>query len=176
MPELIRDGRTGFIVDDVDAAVRAVGRIDALDRRVCRDEVEKHFSCQRMAHDYVEVYHKILDDRENYRPWGHYENLLERDGHKVKELIVNPGERLSLQKHQRRAEHWIVVSGEALVTVGENEILLKPGQSVDIPRGAVHRIMNRGEIPTVLVEVQMGDYFGEDDIIRLEDDYDRCAS
>jgi len=176
MPELIRDGRTGFIVDDVDAAVRAVGRIDALDRRVCRDEVEKHFSCQRMAHDYVEVYHKILDDRENYRPWGHYENLLERDGHKVKELIVNPGERLSLQKHQRRAEHWIVVSGEALVTVGENEILLKPGQSVDVPRGAVHRIMNRGEIPTVLVEVQMGDYFGEDDIIRLEDDYDRCAS
>ena len=176
MPELIRDGKTGFIVDDVGAAVQAVGRIDALDRRVCRDEVEKHFSCQRMAHDYVEVYHKILDDRENYRPWGHYENLLERDGHKVKELIVNPGERLSLQKHQRRAEHWIVVSGEALVTVGENEILLKPGQSVDVPRGAVHRIMNRGEIPTVLVEVQMGDYFGEDDIIRLEDDYDRCAS
>ena len=66
-----------------------------------------------------------------------------------------------------------MVSGEALVTVGENEILLKPGQSVDVPRGAVHRIMNPGDIPLVLVEFQMGNYFGEDDIIRLEDDYGR---
>jgi mannose-6-phosphate isomerase-like protein (cupin superfamily) len=176
MPELIRDGRTGFIVDDVEAAVQAVRRIETIDRRACRDEVEERFTCQHMARKYLDVYRNILEDRENYRPWGHYENLLERDDHKVKELIVNPGERLSLQKHQRRAEHWTVVSGEALVTVGENEILLKPGQSVDVPRGAVHRITNPGEIPAVLVEVQMGDYFGEDDIIRLEDDYDRCAS
>ena len=175
MPEIIRDGRTGFIVDDVDAAVQAVGRIDSLDRRVCRDEVEQRFTCQRMAHEYIGVYHKILEDRENYRPWGHYEELLERDDHKIKELIVNPGERLSLQKHQRRAEHWTVVSGEALVTVGDREIPLRPGQSVDIPRGTVHRIMNPGDIPLVMVEVQMGDYFGEDDIIRLEDDYDRCS-
>ena len=175
MPEIISDGSTGFIVEDVDGAVQAVGRIDTIDRRVCRDEVEQRFTCQRMAHEYVGVYHKILEDRENYRPWGHYENLLERDDHKIKELIVNPGERLSLQKHQRRAEHWTVVSGEALVTVGEKEILLKPGQSVDVPRGAVHRIMNPGDHPLVLVEVQMGDYFGEDDIIRLEDDYDRCS-
>jgi glycosyltransferase involved in cell wall biosynthesis/mannose-6-phosphate isomerase-like protein (cupin superfamily) len=175
MPELIRDGSTGFIVDDVDAAVQAVGRIDTIDRRRCRDEVEERFTCQRMAHEYVDVYHKILEDRENYRPWGHYENLLERDDHKLKELIVNPGERLSLQKHRRRAEHWTVVSGAALVTVGDQEIPLRPGQSVDVPRGAVHRIMNPGDIPLVLVEVQMGDYFGEDDIIRLEDDYDRCS-
>ncbi len=175
MPEIIRDGSNGFIVDDVNAAVQAVGRIDSLDRRVCRDEVEQRFTCQRMALEYIGVYHKILEGRENYRPWGHYENLLERADHKIKELIVNPGERLSLQKHRRRAEHWTVVSGEALVTVGEKEILLKPGQSVDVPTGAVHRIMNPGEIPMVLVEVQMGDYFGEDDIIRLEDDYDRCT-
>jgi len=175
MPEIIRDGITGFIVDDLDAAVQAVGRIGTIDRRLCRDEVEERFTCRRMAHEYVDVYHKILDDRENYRPWGHYENLFERDDHKIKELIVNPGERLSLQKHWRRAEHWTVVSGEALVTVGEKETLLKPGQSVDVPRGAVHRIMNPGDIPLLLVEVQMGDYFGEDDIIRLEDDYDRCS-
>jgi len=175
MPELIHDGSTGFIVDDVDAAVQAVGKIDSLDRRACRDEVEQRFTCQRMAHEYVEVYHKILEYRENYRPWGHYEDLLERDNHKIKELIVNPGERLSLQKHQRRAEHWTVVSGEALVTVAGKEIPLKTGQSVDVPRGAVHRIMNPGEISLVIVEVQMGDYFGEDDIIRLEDDYDRCS-
>ena len=176
MPELIDDGSTGFIVDNVGAAIQAVGRIDSLDRRVCRHQVEKRFTCQRMAHEYVEVYHTVLENRENYRPWGHYENLLERDDHKIKELIVNPGERLSLQKHQRRAEHWTVVSGEALVTVAEKEILLKPGQSVDVPMGAVHRIMNPGKIPVVLVEVQMGDYFGEDDIIRLEDDYDRRIS
>lgn len=176
MPELIVNGSTGFIVDDVDAAAQAVARIDTLDRQHCRHEVEMRFTCRRMAHEYVAVYHKILENRENYRPWGHYVNLLERDDHKIKELIVDPGERLSLQKHRRRAEHWTVVSGEALVTVAEKEIPLKLGQSVDVPKGAVHRIMNPGEIPLVIVEVQMGDYFGEDDIIRLEDDYDRYVS
>jgi len=175
MPELIQNGSTGFIVDDLDAAVQAVSKINMLDRRACRDEVERRFTCQRMAHEYVAVYHRILEHRENYRPWGHYDNLLERHDHKIKELVVNPGERLSLQKHRRRAEHWTVVSGEALVTVAEKEILLRPGQSVDVPKGAVHRIMNPGDIPAVLVEVQMGDYFGEDDIIRLQDDYDRCT-
>ncbi|MGB5830456.1 MAG: glycosyltransferase [Thiohalocapsa sp.] len=173
MPEIIRDGSTGFLVEDVDQAVQAVGRIDTIARRRCRDEVEARFTSQRMADEYLAVYQKILDDRENHRPWGQYQNLLERDDHKIKELIINPGQRLSLQQHQRRAEHWTLVSGEALVTLGENEILLKPGQSVDIPRGAVHRILNPGEIPLVLVEVQMGDYFEEDDIIRLEDDYGR---
>ncbi len=175
MPEIIRDGSTGFLVNNVESAVQAVGKIDSLDRYDCRQEVEKRFTSKRMAHEYVKVYHQILEERENYRPWGHYQNLLERDDHKIKELIVDPGERLSLQKHQRRAEHWTVVAGEALVTVGENDILLKPGQSVDIPKGTVHRIMNPGDIQLVIVEVQMGDYFGEDDIIRLEDDYDRCT-
>jgi glycosyltransferase involved in cell wall biosynthesis/quercetin dioxygenase-like cupin family protein len=173
MPEIICDGSTGFIVADTDAAVHAVEQIATLDRRDCRREVEQRFSCQHMARAYLDVYQRILDQRENYRPWGHYDNLLECDDHKVKELIVKPGERLSLQKHRRRAEYWTVVSGEAMVTVGEQEILLKPGQSVDVPRGAVHRIMNPGDGMLVLVEVQLGDYFGEDDIIRLEDDYDR---
>lgn len=176
MPEIINDGGTGYIVDDVEAAVQAVGNIDSIDRQACRKEVEQRFTQRRMAHEYVGIYHRILEERENYRPWGHYENLLERSSHKVKELVVNPRERLSLQKHQRRAEHWTVVSGEALVTVGDKEILLKAGQSVDIPKGDVHRIMNPGDVPAVLIEVQMGDYFGEDDIIRLEDDYDRVAS
>jgi len=174
MPELIRDGSTGFIVADVDAAVQAVDRIGALDRRACRNEVEQRFTCERMAQKYLDVYQQILEQRQNHRPWGHYENLLERDDHKIKEIIVKPGERLSLQKHRRRTEHWTVVSGEALVTVGKKETLLKPGQSVDVPKGAMHRIRNPGDIPLHLVEVQMGDYFGEDDIIRLEDDYDRC--
>jgi mannose-6-phosphate isomerase-like protein (cupin superfamily) len=155
--------------------VQAVEKIGALDRQACRDHVERRFTCQRMAQEYVGVYQRILEDRENYRPWGHYKNLLERSDHKIKQLLVNPGERLSLQKHQRRAEHWTVVRGKALVTVGENEIPLEPGQSVDIPRGTVHRIRNPGKIPLVMVEIQMGDYFGEDDIIRLEDDYGRCT-
>ncbi len=175
MQELIQNDTTGFIVNDLETAVQAVGKINTLERRACRDDVEKRFTSPRMALKYVEVYHRILENRENYRPWGHYDNLLEREDHKIKELIVNPGERLSLQKHQRRAEHWTVVSGEALVTVGEEEILLKSGQSVDIPRGAVHRILNPNHTQLVIVEVQMGDYFGEDDIIRLEDDYDRCT-
>ncbi|MBE9516267.1 MAG: glycosyltransferase [Proteobacteria bacterium] len=175
IPEIINDGSTGFIVANVETAVQAVRKINSIDRRSCRDEVEKQFSCRRMAFDYLEVYHKALEQRENHRPWGYYENLLEQDDHKIKELIVNPGERLSLQKHQRRAEHWTVVSGEALVTVDEKEILLKTGQSVDVPKGSVHRIMNPGDIPLHLVEVQMGDYFGEDDIIRLQDDYNRCS-
>lgn len=175
MPELIRDGSTGFIVADVDSAQQAVGKIDSLDRRACRDEVEQRFTCQRMAREYLQVYQKILDARENYRPWGYYDNLLESDDHKVKEIVVKPGERLSLQKHRQRAEHWTVVSGEALVNVEEREVVLKPGQSVDIPIGAVHRITNPGSIPLVFIEVQMGNYFGEDDIIRLEDDYDRCS-
>ena len=175
MPEIIQHGRNGFIVNNLDAAVQAVAEINTIDRRACRDNVEQHFTSRRMAHEYVAVYHKILENREHYRPWGHYDNLLENEDHKIKELVVSPGERLSLQKHQRRAEHWTVVRGEALVTVAEKEILLKPGQSVDIPRGAVHRIMNPGLDQLVIVEVQMGDYFGEDDIIRLQDDYDRCT-
>jgi len=175
MPELIQHDKTGFIVDDLESAVQAVDKINTLKRRACRDDVEERFTAHRMAHKYVEVYHKILEDRENYRPWGHYDDLLEREDHKIKELIINPGERLSLQKHRRRAEHWIVVSGEALVTVADKEILLKPGQSVDIPRGAVHRILNPGLTQLIIVEVQMGDYFGEDDIIRLQDDYDRLT-
>ena len=175
MPELIRHGETGFIVNDVDAAAQAVSKIKTLDRHVCSKVVEQYFSARRMAHQYVEVYHQILQQRENYRPWGHYQNLLEHENHKIKELIVNPGERLSLQKHRRRAEHWTVVSGEALVTIGNKEILLKTGQSVDIPKGEVHRIFNPGGSQLDIVEVQMGDYFGEDDIIRLQDDYDRAS-
>jgi len=175
MPELIQHGNTGFIVPDIEAAVQAVSEINNIDRAVCRQDVEQRFTCQRMAHQYVEVYHRILQNRENYRPWGHYQNLLEHENHKIKQLIVNPGERLSLQKHRRRAEHWTVVNGEALVTVGEKEILLKTGQSIDIPKGEVHRIFNPGDKQLDIVEVQMGDYFGEDDIIRLQDDYDRAS-
>ena len=135
VPEIIKDGTTGFIVDDVGAAADAVVRVVDIERRSCRAHVERHFTGARMAGDYLRVYQKILESRENYRPWGHYTNLLERDKHKVKELVVSPGARLSLQRHERRAEHWTVVAGEALVTVGGSETTLRRGDSVDIPAG-----------------------------------------
>jgi mannose-1-phosphate guanylyltransferase len=108
-----------------------------------------------------------------YRPWGKYTNLEERDNFKVKILTVNPGKRLSLQKHLHRSEHWTVVKGTALIRKGDEEFLLRPNESTYIPIGVVHRISNLGKIPVVLVEVQVGEYLGEDDIIRLEDDFGR---
>ncbi len=173
IPEIIKEGANGFLVHDIDGAVNAVKKIGSIDRRACRESVEERFTATRMVKEYLNVYKKILDGRENYRPWGHYENLSEREDHKVKRIVVEPGKRLSLQKHKRRAEHWVVISGEAIMTLDDKEIFLTAGQSVDIPQGAAHRIMNPGSVPLVFVEAQMGDYFGEDDIIRLEDDYGR---
>ncbi len=120
----------------------------------------------------MEIY-QTMSDRKNHRPWGYYENLDECADHKVKRIVVDPGKRLSLQKHKRRAEHWFIVSGEGIMTLGDTEMTVTNGQSIDIAVGAIHRIMNPGSAPLVFVEVQMGDYFGEDDIIRLEDDFGR---
>ncbi len=172
--EIIEDGTTGFIVGNLHAAADAVARVADIERPACRTRVERYFTSARMADNYLRVYQEILDARENYRPWGHYTNLLEREKHKVKELVVSPGQRLSLQRHERRAEHWTVVAGEAMVTVGESERTLRRGDSVDIPAGAAHRVMNPGREPLIIVETQTGDYFGEDDIVRLDDDYGRA--
>jgi mannose-6-phosphate isomerase-like protein (cupin superfamily) len=111
----------------------------------------------------------------DHRPWGHYVVLADEPDHKVKRIVVNPGARLSLQRHQRRAEHWFVVAGNARVTRDDEEIPLAPGQAVDIPRAAWHRIRNPGETPLVFVEIQVGTYFGEDDIERRQDDYGRVG-
>jgi mannose-1-phosphate guanylyltransferase/mannose-6-phosphate isomerase len=108
------------------------------------------------------------------RPWGYYEVLIEDLEHKVKRIVVYPGARLSLQKHRHRDEHWLIVSGEAEFTLNTDEIILGKGQSIDIPRGALHRVRNTGEKALVIVEVQTGDYFDENDIERVEDDYGRA--
>lgn len=108
-----------------------------------------------------------------FRPWGNYERLDMGDGYQVKRIIVRPGGVLSLQKHRRRAERWVVVRGEAEVTIDDNTSTLGPDQSVYVPPGATHRLANRGADPLVLIEVQTGDYLGEDDIVRLEDQYNR---
>ena len=110
---------------------------------------------------------------EDHRPWGHFCVLEDAARHKVKRIVVNPGQRLSLQKHERRREHWFVLEGEALVTRDNEEIPLACGHAINIPEGAWHRVRNPGTTPLVFVEVQTGEYFGEDDIIRAEDDYGR---
>ena len=107
------------------------------------------------------------------RPWGWYETVSEVPGNKVKRIRVHPGQQLSLQKHYQRAEHWVVAQGTARVTVGERVVDLVAGQHVDIAIGEVHRLANMTQHPLEIVEVQFGSYLGEDDIVRLQDDYGR---
>jgi len=107
------------------------------------------------------------------RPWGSFTVLEEGRGYKIKRIEVKPGHRLSLQMHHHRSEHWIVVSGTARVTCGQAEVLLSNNQSTYVPQCTTHRLENPGVIPLVLIEVQNGEYLGEDDIIRYQDDYAR---
>lgn len=109
----------------------------------------------------------------DHRPWGWFECLSSGTTFKVKRIYVNPGESLSLQSHKFRSEHWIIVEGTAKVTINEEVKILIKGQSVDIPLGAIHRLENPYECPMVLIEVQLGSYLGEDDIIRYQDAYSR---
>ena len=110
------------------------------------------------------------------RPWGSYEVLEERPGFKVKVLEVKPGARLSLQRHAHRGEHWVVVTGTADVVCGDNEVKLNRGEHIHIPPQTNHRLGNSSDAPLAIIEVQLGDYLGEDDIVRLEDDYRRNSS
>ena len=106
-------------------------------------------------------------------PWGSYTVLEEDRGFKVKRIEVLPGKRLSYQKHAQRAEHWFVVEGTAKVTLDDREITVRAGEAIDIPIGAAHRVENPDEGNLVFIEVQRGSYLGEDDIVRLQDDYGR---
>lgn len=108
-----------------------------------------------------------------HRPWGTYTILEDTPGYKIKRIVVKPGKRLSLQKHFHRNEHWIVVSGTATVTVGAETRLIRPNESTYIKMGEVHRLANEGKIPVVLIEAQVGEYTGEDDIVRIDDDFKR---
>lgn len=107
------------------------------------------------------------------RPWGNFLILAESETHKVKRITVTPGHRLSYQRHRYRCEHWFVVSGTCIVILDDVEHVVKPGESIDIEIGVAHRLVNPGLEPVVIIEVQTGSYFGEDDIERLEDDYGR---
>jgi len=111
--------------------------------------------------------------RKVYRPWGYYDCIDSASGFKVKRILVNPGSKLSLQKHKHRSEHWVVVNGIAKITLRNKVFNLSAEQSTYIPRGEIHRIENTQKIPLEIIEIQTGSYLEEDDITRLEDDYQR---
>jgi len=116
----------------------------------------------------------VTEGEYSERPWGNY-TVLSDDApdHKVKRIVVHPGKRLSYQRHAKRAEHWFIVAGTAQVTLDGTVTEVGPGQAIDIPQGSAHRVANEGTADVVLIEVQHGTYFGEDDIVRLEDDFGR---
>ena len=107
------------------------------------------------------------------RPWGKFENILDSKICKVKKLTINPGQHLSLQYHKKRSEHWVVVEGKANVNLEDKNIILKKGESIDIPLGTKHSLGNDTKENLIVIEVQLGTYFGEDDIIRISDPYNR---
>ena len=116
---------------------------------------------------------ELVEHRTVYRPWGHYDSLNMGGRFQVKRITVKPGAKLSLQKHFHRSEHWVVVHGTAIVTNGDEDIMLSENQSTYIPLGTMHRLYNPGSIPLELIEVQSGSYLGEDDIVRVGDEYGR---
>jgi mannose-6-phosphate isomerase-like protein (cupin superfamily) len=110
------------------------------------------------------------------RPWGHYVVIDEGAQHKVKRIVVAPGKRLSYQRHTHRSEHWFVVAGSGSVTLDGDKLTVSSGSAIDVPAGAAHRVENTGVEDLVFIEVQRGEYLGEDDIHRLEDDFGRAPS
>ena len=113
--------------------------------------------------------------KSDQRPWGTFTVIDEGENFKVKRIEVLPGKRLSYQKHSQRAEHWVVVSGSAKVTLDDKEIIVLAGEAIDIEIGAAHRVENSGPELLVFIEVQRGRYLGEDDIVRLQDDFGRTG-
>ena len=138
-------------------------------------------SSKRGSQDLKNIVKTLKDDnrcesdnhRKVYRPWGYYDSIDSGEGFQVKHIFVNPDAKLSLQKHQKRAEHWIVVKGVALITCGEKVFQLNENQSTFIPKGTIHRLENNETVPLEIIEIQTGDYLGEDDIIRFKDNYQR---
>jgi mannose-1-phosphate guanylyltransferase / mannose-6-phosphate isomerase len=120
--------------------------------------------------------HEAVAHNRMYRPWGFYESLILGERFQVKRIVVSPGRKLSLQKHFHRAEHWVVVNGSAIVTRDNETMLIRENESVYLPLGCVHRLENPGKIPLALIEVQSGAYLGEDDIVRIDDVYNRTSA
>jgi mannose-1-phosphate guanylyltransferase/mannose-6-phosphate isomerase len=154
-------GLEDVVVVVTDDAVLAMHRDHAQDVKKLVDQLKARGAKEATEH------------RRAYRPWGPYEGLIMGDRFQVKKIEVRPGAKLSLQKHFHRAEHWVVVSGTAIVQRDGEEIMLRENESVYLPLGCIHRMENPGKIPLTLIEVQSGSYLGEDDIVRFEDTYGR---
>jgi len=181
MVDIVCHGKTGYVVTEVAEAVPSLAQVPAISRQYCRDWVATYCSQDRMIEAYVKVYIQLLEQEKARAhhatpPWGHWEVLLDTPTYKVKRLTVWPGERLSYQKHFRREEHWTVVQGEALITLNDVELRRASGEAIDIPREAWHRLANPGASDLVVIEVQCGDYLGEDDIVRRQDNYGRAKT
>jgi len=114
-----------------------------------------------------------LEHRTVYRPWGEYTVLEKGERYKIKKIVVKPGAKLSLQIHYHRSEHWVVVKGTAKVTIGDRVMFVHENESVYVPKLTPHRLENPGKVPLEIIEIQSGEYLGEDDIVRLEDIYGR---
>lgn len=136
--------------------------------QVQEKQAEKEHSILALSHSISTHNHET-----ETRPWGSFTTLEEGSGYKIKRIEVNPGHRLSLQMHHHRSEHWIVVSGTAKVVCGDEVKILAANQSTYVPQCTCHRLENPGVIKLILIEVQNGEYLGEDDIIRFQDDYAR---
>lgn len=136
---------------------------------------DEEFDPKYMVESYIDIYQSIIagNHKGGTRPWGHYSILSEGEDQKTKLVHVKRKRRLSLQRHRKRREHWTILKGEALVTLNKDEIKLIVGETIEIPDHAVHRIENIGNEELIFFEIQKGDYLGEDDIERLEDDYAR---
>ena len=117
--------------------------------------------------------HLWRNRKKDERPWGRFEVLAKEPGSQMKRIEIFSGKRFSLQKHARRAEKWTVMSGQGLATLGSRQFQVQAGSVIEVPKGEIHRMENNGDGPLVIIEVQFGDYLGEDDIVRYEDDFGR---
>jgi mannose-1-phosphate guanylyltransferase/mannose-1-phosphate guanylyltransferase/mannose-6-phosphate isomerase len=157
-------GVRDLVIVETDDAVMVASKDRVQDVKLVVDTLKKQNRREAELH------------RKVYRPWGYYDALDNGERHQAKRIVVKPGAKLSLQMHHHRAEHWIVVKGTALVTKGDETMLLTENQSTYIPLGTVHRLENPGVIPLEMIEVQTGSYLGEDDIVRFGDQYGRAAN
>jgi mannose-1-phosphate guanylyltransferase / mannose-6-phosphate isomerase len=155
-------GVDNLVVVVTDDAVLVADRSRAQDVKKVAERLKREGRAELSTHTRV------------YRPWGCYQGIHTGDRFQVKCLTVNPGAKLSLQKHFHRAEHWVVVNGTALVTRDEETVLVRENESIYLPLGTVHRLENPGRVPLNVIEVQSGSYLGEDDIVRFEDTYGRA--
>jgi mannose-1-phosphate guanylyltransferase/mannose-6-phosphate isomerase len=154
-------GIDNVIIVETDDAVLVTDKDSDQDVKAIVQELHDHSRTEAMVHTKV------------YRPWGCFQTLDSGNGFQVKRLVINPGASISLQLHRQRSEHWVVVSGVAIVTCGDESLILTPNESTYIPVDTKHKLENMGEVPLEVVEVQTGSYLGEDDIVRFEDDYGR---